>query len=112
MDALHAHPIPAPHGDYEAVVEYERRRVLKEQLVYAAVGTCLDMTMAVGALTGATIDQSEEEVFWPIAEGRKPMSAFPGWGPFAIRLERALFRGDVSAARTALVEFVERFRDE
>src|SRR5262249_55499386 len=36
----------------------------------------------------------------------------PGWGPFAIRLERALFRGDVAAARPALAEFVERFRDE
>ncbi|MBI1913392.1 MAG: hypothetical protein HYS12_01335 [Planctomycetes bacterium] len=119
MDALHNHPIPAAQGDYDALVEYDRRRVLKEQLVYAAIGTCLDMTMAVGALTGAALkdeggrmkDEQEQKSASDSSFIPHP-SSLAGWGPFAIRLERALFRGDVAVARTALAEFVERFRDE
>src|SRR5262249_19538961 len=41
-DALHAYPVPAAEGNYEALVEFDRRRVLKEQLVYTAISTCLD----------------------------------------------------------------------
>src|SRR5439155_705932 len=50
LDAIHGHPLPEPSGDYESLVEYDRRRVLKEQLLYTAIGTCLDMSLAVGAL--------------------------------------------------------------
>ena len=100
MDALHTHPIPEAQGDYEALVEYDRRRVLKEQLVYAAVGTCLDMTMAVGALHGARA-----------ADGGGPSGGtLAEWGADAIRLERALFRGDVAVVRSSLADFLERFR--
>jgi hypothetical protein len=34
------------------------------------------------------------------------------WGPDAIQLERALFRGDVAAVRAALAGFISRFREE
>ena len=50
LDALHAHPLPEPAGDSDSLVEYDRRRVLKEQLIYATIGTCLDTSLAVGAL--------------------------------------------------------------
>src|SRR5262249_40864388 len=85
-DALHAYPVPAAEGNYEALVEFDRRRVLKEQLVYTAISTCLDTTMAVGALSGAKLSALGEE---------GPHLA--AWGPSAIRLERALFRADVAA---------------
>src|SRR5262249_45888670 len=67
---------------------------------YAAVGTCLDMTMAVGALAG-------------VEGAQEPHAAsLPPWGPHAIRLERALFHGDTAAARPALAAFLVHFADE
>lgn len=100
MDALHGYPIPPPQGTYESLVEYDRRRVFKEQLIYGAIGTCLDMTMAVGALTGATLVPDQG------------VSHLPGWGPAALKLERALFRADADAARECLRDFLEDFRKE
>src|SRR5262249_28109195 len=52
LDELGDHPLPEASGDYESVVEYDRRRVIKEQLVYATINTCLDTTLAVAALRG------------------------------------------------------------
>src|SRR5262249_15380193 len=52
LDAVHAHPVPEPEGDYDSVVEYDRRRGLKEHLLTAALGACLDSTLAVAALEG------------------------------------------------------------
>jgi hypothetical protein len=110
MDTLHAHPLVAgqSQGNYDALVEYDRRRVLKEQLVYAAIGTCLDMTLAVGALRGAqaSVESSASSA------SSAPAALLAEWGPDAIRLEHALFRGDVAAVRAALANFVPRFRSE
>ena len=54
LDAVHAQPLPEPTGDYDSLVEYDRRRVLKEQVLYAMIAACLDLTLAVGALHGLT----------------------------------------------------------
>jgi hypothetical protein len=114
LDAVHAHPLPEPTGDYDSLVEYDRRRVLKEQLLYAAIGTCLDMSLAVGALQGATAQRGGGEQA-PSTGGetrRDPDFPPPPWEPHAIRLEQALFGGDPAAAREALRPFVEAFRGE
>jgi hypothetical protein len=99
LDAVHLHPLPEPPGDYDSLVEYDRRRVLKEQLLYTAIGTCLDMSLAVSALQGASGTAAPAEASAP-------------WEPHAIRLEQALFGGDAAAARQALGPFVEAFREE
>jgi hypothetical protein len=99
LDAIHTHDLPEPDGDYESLVEYDRRRVLREQLLYAAIATSLDHSLAVGALSGACGQEG----------GRGDR---PAWEPFAIRLEQALFAGDGPAARAALAPFVERFQEE
>src|SRR6185312_13894954 len=54
LDAIHTHPLREPTGDYDSLVEYDRRRVLKEQLLFAIIGACLDMSLAVSALQGAS----------------------------------------------------------
>ncbi len=100
LDAIQAHPLPAPQGTYESLVEFDRRRVFKEQLLYSAIGTCLDMTIAVGALTGVSGNEDADTSF------------LPDWGPLALRLERSLFRGEGEPARATLGEFLERFREE
>jgi hypothetical protein len=101
LDAIHAHPVPQPSGAYDSLVEFDRRRVLKEQLIYSTIGTCLDTSLAVGALQGACAER----------ESQPAQHAAP-WEPFAIELERALFAGDPAAARRALGPFLERFREE
>ncbi len=112
MDAVHGHPIPSAPGNYDSLVEYDRRRVVKEQLLYATIGTCLDMTLAVGALRGAQQKEEERDKSDPDSSLALPPSSLAPWGPAAIQLERAMFRGDVAAARPALAAFVEEFKRE
>src|SRR5205823_6599329 len=50
LDAIAEHKVPDPIGSYDSLVEYDRRRVIKEQLLYIAIGTCLDTFLAVGTL--------------------------------------------------------------
>lgn len=99
IDAVHAYPLPASLGTFEATVEYDRRRVLREELLYTAINTCLDTTMAVGALRGAL-------------GGEGASTASPPWEPPAMRIEQALFQGDPSLARSALPSFLSLFKDE
>jgi hypothetical protein len=109
LDAVHAHPVPEPTGEYDSLVEYDRRRVLKEQLLSAAIGTCLDTSLAVSALQGAVASASSPG--GPVTLD-PPSAATPAWEEPALRLEQALFRGDAAAARLALPAFVEEFRSE
>jgi hypothetical protein len=103
LDAVHAQPLPEPTGDYDSLVEYDRRRVLKEQLLYSTVAACLDMTLAVGALQGAVgADEAPD-----MEEGDSP-----AWEADALRLESALFHGEPEAARAALPSFLEQFQQE
>jgi hypothetical protein len=103
LDTLHAHALPAPSGSYDSLVDYDRQRVLKEQLLYTTIATSLDMTLAAGTLHGACV-----------AAGR-PVTPRPGqaaWESQAIGLEQALFHGDPATARAALEKFVEAFRSQ
>lgn len=100
MDAVHEHPIPETSGSYDDMVEFDRRRVVKEQLLVATIGTCLDTAFAVGALRGALGDQVA-------GEGKGPV-----WEPLLIRLEQALWRGDAKDARAILSGFMKFFRTE
>jgi hypothetical protein len=102
LDTIHAHTLPEPSGDYDSLVEFDRRRVLKEQLVYTTISTTLDTSLAVGALRGALAGPEQEH----------PGPDAPEWEPDAIRLERALFGGDANTARAALSRFMDQFRSE
>jgi hypothetical protein len=102
LDAIHAHPIPEASGSYDSLVEYDRRRVLKEQLLAQTITTCVDTAFAVGALRGA-LGQ---------VEGRAAEAKAPAWEPVLLRLEQALWRGDAAEARTLVPEFLSRFRSE
>ena len=101
LDAIHQHPIHEPTGDYDSLVEYDRRRVLKEQLLFSTIGACLDTSLAVSALQGTAGDAAGEEGT-PATE----------WEPLAIRLEQALFAGEADTARALLPMFLDRFQAE
>jgi hypothetical protein len=123
LDTVHARPLPDPGGAYDALVEFDRRRVLKEQLLYAAIGTCLDTSLAAGALHGA-LDAvaarsrsaagagGEDEAAGASAPAPAADDDGPPWEAAAIRLEQALFRGDAAGAREALGPFLEAFQRE
>jgi hypothetical protein len=106
LDAVAEHQLPEPSGDYDSLVEYDRRRVLKEQLLYTTIGTCLDTALAVGALRGACGEEALEGAADPSSPAR------PGWERWALLLERALFAGDAAAARAVLGPFLENFQSE
>jgi hypothetical protein len=102
LDDLHEHPVPQPLGSYESLVEYDRRRGLKEQLLYTAIATCLDTFLAVGSLRSALGETGSET-----ADAERPK-----WEPLAIQLERALYQGDDRAARALLPGFLQQFAEE
>ncbi len=60
LDSIHVHPLPTPEGDYDSLVEFDRRRVVKERLLFTALSACLDLTLAVGALKGALSTRSSD----------------------------------------------------
>ena len=62
LDELAAHTLPEPSGDYDSLVLYDQRRVLKEQLIDATITTCLEMTLAVSSLRGALGAEGGEKV--------------------------------------------------
>src|SRR5262249_28772681 len=99
LDAVHDSPIPQPLGTQESLLEYDRRRVLKEQLLEAAIGTCLDTALAVRALQGTQEAGAESET----------ETAARSWEPLVLRLEQALMRGDAETVRRGLPAFLERF---
>jgi hypothetical protein len=103
LDAIHGHKVPEPLGSFDSLVEFDRRRGLKEQLLYAAIATCLDTFLAVGSL------ESRNGAAGP-SPGMAPDE--PAWVPLAVRLEQALFRGDRAEARAVLPEFIRLFQDE
>jgi hypothetical protein len=107
LDALHAVPVPQPSGSEESLVEYDRRRVFKEQLIYQAIATCLDMALAVGALHGAAGAEGGASAT-PPGPGDEPTA----WEPWAERLEQAFLSGDAAEARRLLPPFLEYFRKE
>lgn len=98
LDAVHEQALPDPSGDYDSLVEYDRRRVLKGQVIYAIIGTCLETTLAVAALHAARGD-----------DGTTPA---PAWQRHALRLERALFAGNAQESRDELRLFLQSFRGE
>jgi hypothetical protein len=108
LDALHAFPIPAPLGSYDSLVEFDRRRLLKERLLEEVIGTALNTALAVGTLRG----QLGEPVAGPAGSSPEPQQAAPPWEPLALRIERALRRGDDEEIRTILPTFVENFQNE
>jgi len=128
LDVLHACPVPEPLGGFESMVEYDRRRVLKEQLVEAALGTCLDTCLAIHALQGGRDSEKppsnggrESPAPGPASGGRKSPgggespgeeTALPAWQPIALEIQRRLRQGDAVEVRRLLVAFTEQFRSE
>jgi hypothetical protein len=100
LDAIQAVPVPEPSGTYDSIIEFERRRNVKERLLFQAIHTAHDTFLALSTLQGSS-DTAEA-----VAAGG------PAWGPAAAQLERAFMQGDAAAIRKILPGFLSLFRDE
>ena len=98
LNTIHDHDIPQPGGTYEAMVEYDRRRSTKEQLLNQVIATCLDHALAGTALRG-------------LSEKATPAKG-QAWQQVIVRIERALMRQAADEARALLPAFIEKFREE
>jgi hypothetical protein len=103
LDTIHERQLPEPLGSYDSLVEYDQRRAVKEQLLYATITTALDMTLAVGTLEGALGEAAVEP---------EPDRTRPDWEMLGIQLEQALLNGDTTETRSLLPRFLARFKEE
>src|SRR5262249_59990040 len=100
LDRVHELKIPEPVGGFEDVMEYDRRRMLREQLAEAVIETALETGRAVrllGSVTGSKLKRIEGD---------------PAWEPLALALETELGRGDADAVRRVLPRFLKEFGKE
>jgi hypothetical protein len=103
MDAIHEHPIPAPTGAHDSLVEFDRRNYIKQRLLTAVIGTCVEAALVVGSLQGVVHGPGHPAG----GEGKRPR-----WEPALVRIEQALWKGDAEAVRAALPKFLEHFQHE
>jgi hypothetical protein len=96
LDRIHEYPVPQPSGTYDSLVEYDRRRVIKDRLLQDITATCLFSWLALASLRGRR------------ARPRRATS----WKAELVYLEEALWQADAPAARETLAVFLELFKDE
>lgn len=61
LQAVHKHRIPAPRGSHESMVEYDRRRVVKDSLLERIMATSVEMSDAARLLRAAAADKPAPE---------------------------------------------------
>lgn len=102
-------PVPDPTGGVDGVIEYDRRRVLKGNLLEVAAATAVETAAAARGL--AALLSRSDELAGPGGSIPPPDDA-PPWDGLAVRVERAVLRGDADGVRTLLPAFVALFRAE
>lgn len=109
LTRLHAVPVPEPVGGHEGMIEFDRRRVLKGQLLDLGVSTGVETRRAVFALSALLAQGGELP---PAGAGPAPAAMPRSWTPALAQVERAIGRRDSSQIRRKLAGFVELFRHE
>jgi hypothetical protein len=93
MTAVDRYPIPAPRGNQESLVEYDRRRAVKEQLLEQIMATCVETADAARSIRAALGELVPEA---------QPAS----WEEPAQRVFHAVFRGDRAGIRASWRELI------
>lgn len=120
LHAVHGCELPDPGGSYDGLVEYDRRRMLKEQLLEGVINTCLDVHLAGRALRGALVawdTEDEETACAALADELRNQGLTLSepqieWEPRFMRLEQALLHGRPDVVRRVLPMFLTHFRQE
>lgn len=85
---VHRYAIPAPRSAHEAMLEYERRREIKDNLLERVIASCVETADAGWMLLARTA-------------GGLPDADLADWEGPAVAVLRAVTRGDAEAARAA-----------
>jgi hypothetical protein len=101
MDAVRAHKIPRPAGDHDSMVDYDRRRVVKESLLERIIATNVESADAVRLLLSAVdaiehLDETREETVSKLDDDQQA----------AIRIIGAILRRDSATVRLLWQELV------
>ena len=88
LATVHRYPVPAPRGTQESLVEYERRRDIKETLLERIIAACVENEDAARLIL-ATIDAGP------------PAGEIDEWEAAAREVLRAVFRGDAAGVAGA-----------
>ncbi|MFO0801846.1 MAG: hypothetical protein U0791_01800 [Gemmataceae bacterium] len=116
LDNIKDIPVPEPIGGHEGMIEFDRRRALKGDLLDLGVATCVEMGRAALALSaiiqqGAELPAPAESHDWdPVREA--DLDDVPPWEPLSIQIERAIGLRDAALVRKILPGFIALFRTE
>jgi len=116
LDNIKDIPVPEPIGGHEGMIEFDRRRALKGDLLDLGVATCVEMGRAALSLSAIILQSAElpaagDASTWdPLREADQ--GDVPPWEPLAIRIERAIGQRDPALVRKILPGFIAIFRTE
>jgi hypothetical protein len=99
LAVIHRYPISPPRGTQESLIEYDRRRGVKEMLLEQIIATCVEMGDAARLLRVA-MDE------YPSASGLQP------WEGPAERTLRAVLRGDSAEVRKSWRKLLAALADQ
>jgi hypothetical protein len=103
LDAVERHRIPTPSGDHDSMVEYDRRRMIKESLLERIIETTVETADAVRLLSSALAAQLPSV---DVVEDSDDAETVTGLAAHSNLYERqavavfaAMLRRDISSAR-------------
>ncbi|MBN2473394.1 MAG: hypothetical protein JXB62_02205 [Pirellulales bacterium] len=99
LAAVHRYRIPPPRGTQEAMIEYDRRRAIKEMLLEQIIGTCVE-----------TVDAGR--VVRSAAKNDLPANGYEQWEEPAEAVFRAALDGDVATIRQRWGDLIVALRDQ
>jgi len=104
LTAVHRYRIPAPRGNYEALVEYDRRRGVKDMLLEQIIAACVETADAgrVIRAAGGRLDEA----------GEHDLEASEAWEEPAGKVLRGVLRDDVAAVRNALPDLIDALLEQ
>jgi hypothetical protein len=99
LSAAYRYRIPAPRGTQEALVEFERRRSVKEMLLEQIIATCVETGDAVRLIR-------------VVMDRRNPVPGQEPWEEPAEAALKAVLRGDPQGVRNVWRQLISKLGDQ
>ena len=99
LAAVHRHRIPRPSSDQQSMLEYDRRRLVKDTLLERIVSTCVETGDALRFVPAAAVAQSKSEA--------KHLDELDQDERQAVAVFAAVLRGDVEQIQSLWPAFIE-----